>query len=488
MQYGQFDEKNREYIIERPDTPRPWSNYLGSASFGAVITNHGGGYTFFKSAAQGRLTRYRFNEVPAQQPGKYVYLRDGESGEFWSNGWLPVNTVDSSFQYACHHGLGYTRILSVYRGIRCEVTYFIPLNSLYEVWQIRVRNESSRERTIQIFPFLEPQCNWNALDDSTNLQYTQYIAQTRLIDGIIDIASNINMPEDPEHFENKDQKRHTFFAVTGRMPDGYDGDLAEFIGPYGTYARPAAVEAGQCRNSLAYSDNPCGAFQLNLQLGPGASDEFAVVFGVGQAEKEGRAVVEQMRDSQKRNEALAAIREHWQSRLRTLQAATPDPLFNAMVNTWAPYNNLMTFYWSRTASLVYAGERDGLGYRDTVQDCVGSVALIPEETRQRLELMITGQLSNGGALPVVKPFAHRPGHEQEPPHYRADDCLWLFMAVPEYIKETGDLDFINRILPYADKGEDTVLGHLERAIYFNLERCGAHGLPCGLFADWNDCV
>ncbi|HCE44465.1 MAG TPA: N,N'-diacetylchitobiose phosphorylase [Lentisphaeria bacterium] len=488
MQYGYFDDACREYVITRPDTPRPWSNYLGSADFGAVITNNAIGYTFYKSAAQGRLTRFRFNSLNTGNPGKFIYLRDMEDGDYWTNSWLPVKKGMDKFKYECRFGSGYSTISSLYSGIGCSTTYFIPLNQLYEVWQVTVQNKTSLKRNIRVFPFVEPQCNWNAIDDATNLQYVQYISKTRIVDGIVDIASNVNMPEDPINFQNKDQQRHTFFAVSGASVNGFDADLEGFIGAYGSYSAPSAVVNGTCSGSLATGDNPCAAFQIELELPPGGSKSFRVLFGVGSASREGVVARIKMNSNKKAMSALRAVKQHWHSRLNSLRTETPDPSFNSMINMWAPYNNLMTFYWARTASQVYAGERDGLGFRDTVQDIVGTAALVTEEASSRLELMLTGQLSNGGAIPIVKPFAHRPGTEKEPEYYRSDDCLWFFNAIPEFVKETGDFSFYKKILSYADKGEDTVFGHLKSAIMFNLKRSGKHGLPCGLHADWNDCL
>lgn len=488
MRYGFFDDANREYVIERPDTPRPWSNYIGNIVYGGIVTNNAVGYSFYKSASQGRITRFRFNTINNNMTGKFVYLHDAENGDFWSNAWQPVGPPLKDFAYETRHGTGYTVITSTYRGITSQVTYFVPLDAIYETWKVAITNTTNRPRKIRAFPFIEHGCNWNALDDWNNLQYTQYIVKAEVVDGILDMGSNVNMPRDPEHFENKDQARHTFMGIAGAKPAGFDSDLERFIGPYGTYGKPSAVAAGQCSNSLVCGDNPCGAFQVDLELAPGQTAEFAVVFGIGDAGTEGRAAVSAMDTPQKVDAALAAVKAMNHARLDNLAVKTPDPIFNSMMNTWSPYNCMMTFYWSRTASMVYAGERDGLGFRDSMQDMLGAMPLDTDEAKSRLELLLTGQLANGGALPVVKPFAHRPGHEKEPPHYRADDCLWFFNAIPEYVKESGDIGFYRRVFPYADKGEATVLGHLRRAIEFNLERSGAHDLPCGLFADWNDCL
>ena len=488
MKFGFFDDDNREYVITRPDTPKPWSNYIGNSEFGGLITNNAAGYTFYKSAAQGRLTRFRFNGMPSNFPGRFLYLKDAASGKIWTNSWLPVAVPLDDFKYECRHGSGYTKIKSEFDKIGSEVTYFVPMNSLFEVWKVTVKNNDDKTRKINAVPFIEPQCNWNAEDDGTNLQYTQYISKTTYKDGVIDIGSNVNMPQDPEHFENKDQKRHSFFALSGAEVIAFEADLEKFFGTYGDYKFPESLKNKKLSNSTASGDMPCAALQTDLELAPGESKTFAVVFGVGEAGKVSKAAVDFVDSEEKIDAAIDAVKSYWHSKLNRLHAETPDANFNSMVNMWAPFNNLMTFYWSRTASMVYAGERDGLGFRDTVQDIVGSTSLVVDESKKILELMLTGQYSHGGAKPVVKPFAHYPGKEELPDHYRSDDCMWFFNAVPAYVKETGDIDFYNKILPYADKSEDSVFKHLKKAIEFNLERSGKHSLPCGLAADWNDCL
>jgi len=490
VQFGFFDDKNREYVITRPDTPRPWSNYLGSTEYGAIITNNAGGYSFYKSAAQGRFTRLRFNSVPLDQPGRYLYLRDRESGDFWSASWQPVGKHLESYKSECRHGSAYTVITSEYSEIRSEVTYFVPLGRSFECWRVRLTNLSARTRSLSAFTYVEYAGNWSAIDDLVNLQYSQHIVKMSVADGIIDHGTNVNIPAMPDRFEEKDQGRHTFLALVGAEVAGYDTCRTAFLGNYGSYAHPAVVEQGECTGSLAAGDNGCGVLQSNLRLEPGETQEFMVLMGVGRAGEEGRRAAEEFAAAGKVDQELEALKSYWHGRICGLTVETPDAEFNSMMRMWSPFNCLMTYAWSRAASLIYAGERDGLGYRDTVQDMLGVMHSIPGEAVKRLELMITGQVSTGGAMPVVKQFAHRPGHERPPreEEYRSDDCLWLFNAIPAYVKETGDLGFYAKVLPYADRGEATVLGHLKRAIEFNLERSGAHGLPCGLSADWNDCI
>jgi N,N'-diacetylchitobiose phosphorylase len=490
MQYGYFDDSNKEYVIIRPDTPKSWSNYLGSTEYGAIITNNAGGYSFYNSAAQGRFTRLRFNAVPMDQPGRYIYLRDRESGDFWSASWQPVGKPLDQYKSECRHGTAYTVISSEYAGIRAKTTYFVPLGKLYECWHVKLTNLSERPRNLSAFTYVEYVGNWSAYDDLVNLQYTQHILKMDVAGGSIDHGTNVNLPYMPDNFAEKDQGRHTFLAVVGAEVSGYDTDRTAFLGTYGSYARPAVVERGQCTNSLAAGDNGCGTFQIDVALAPGESKEFLVLLGVGAAHDVGKRAVAELGSVERARAELAGVKRYWHERITGLTVETPDAELNSMLNMWSPFNCLMTYAWSRAASLIYAGERDGLGYRDTVQDILGVLHAIAGEAGQRLELMITGQVSTGGAMPVVQQFSHRPGSEAAPQEgeYRSDDCMWLFNTIPAYVKETGDLSFYGKVLPYADRGEATVLGHMRRAIEFSLDRSGTHGLPCGLHADWNDCI
>jgi len=490
MQFGYFDDKNKEYVIERPDTPRSWSNYLGSTEYGAIITNNAGGYSFYKSAAQGRFMRLKFNNIPMDQPGRYFYIHDKESKDFWSTSWQPVGKSLNEYKSECRHGAAYTKINSEYAKIKTESLYFVPLGRTYECWLLKISNEDKKKRKLSVFTYVEYTNNWNQNQDLNNLQYSQYILKMDVVDNIIDHGTNVYMPSTPEKFEDDGQSRHTFLSITGAEVTGYDTDREIFLGPYRTYANPVVVEEGKCTNSIAVGDNGCGTLQVEVELQPGESKELVVLMGIGAAGVEGKQAISELGDPVKVCEEYKKVKNFWHSRIEGLSAETPDKDFNSMFNMWNPYNNLMTFAWSRAASLIYSGERDGLGYRDTVQDMLGIIHSIPEEVQNRLELMITGQVSNGGAMPVVKPFAHNPGSERLPAdkEFRSDDCMWLFNTIPAFVKETGDISFFKKVLPYADMGEDTIFGHMKRAIQFNLYHSGKHGFPCGLSADWNDCL
>ena len=490
MRFGYFDDAGKEYVIERPDTPKSWSNYLGSTEYGAIITNNAGGYSFFHSAAQGRFMRLRFNTIPTDQPGRYFYLHDRDRKDYWSASWQPVGKPLDQFKSRCRHGTAYTIIESDYADIETETVYFVPLGRHFECWHLKIVNRDEVRRRLRVFTFVEYANNWYLQQDFFNLQYTQFILKMSVANSVIDHGINVMLPDDTGDIEHHDGNRHTFMGAVGAGITGFDTDRDLFLGPYRSYHNPAAVERGQCSNSLAAGDNGCGVLQMDVDLEPGGFRELAVLMGIGRAEVEGARVIDEFSSLDTVRREFKSVRSYWHARLEGMSADTPDPEFNSMTNMWNPFNCLMTHAWSRAASLVYSGERDGLGYRDTVQDLLGVFHTIPEEAGRRLELMITGQVSTGGAMPVVKPFSHNPGHETAPQEeeYRSDDSLWLFNAIPAYVKETGDTAFFDKPLPYADRGKDTVLGHMRRAIEFSLERSGAHGLPCGLFADWNDCL
>jgi N,N'-diacetylchitobiose phosphorylase len=490
MNYGYFDDSAKEYVITRPDTPQSWSNYLGSTDYGAIITNNAGGYGFYQSGARGRFLRLLFNRVPLDQPGRYFYLRDRQSGDYWSASWQPGGKPLDAYQSTCRQGTAYTTIQTRYAGIHSETTYFVPLGQKFEYWRMQVTNESDQARQLSVFTFCEFTNQWITTQDQVNLQYSLFIVRGEMADGLLRIAIHDNLPSNDNAVNLSDTPFKCWMTLIGAPLAGYDTSREAFIGPYRAYHNPLVVEMGQCTDSNAYGDNSCGSLQADLLLQPGESRELLIMLGIGDARTIGRRTVDEFGSLERAAAEFQKLKEDWHAKLGSLVVETPDQDLNHTVNVWGLYNCLITFAWSRAASLVYNGERDGLGFRDSVQDILGVVAAIPRQASQRLELMLTGQVSCGGAMPIVQPFTHRPGQEKapHPEEYRSDDCLWFFNAVPAYVNETGDLNFYNKVLPYADQGEATVFGHLRRALEFNLERTGKHGLPCGLQADWNDCL
>jgi cellobiose phosphorylase len=324
------------------------------------------------------------------------------------------------------------------------------------------------------------------LNDLTNLQYSLFVSKAEARHGMVAFASHPHQPFDPADLRSA----HRYWMnVAGAKVVGFETLRERFLGNYGSYERPEAVARGSLTNFETAGENIVGTQQVDIELAPGESRELIVMLGLGTPESHGVAAVQEFGSSERCEAELERVKKSWHSMLESEWVKTPDPEFDSMVNVWNAYNSLITYAWSRAASTIYNGERDGLGYRDTVQDFLGVTPLLKQDMRPRLELMLTGQASTGGAMPLVRPFDHHPGKEPppRPEEYRSDDALWLFHAVPAYVAETGELDFYHKELPYADQGSATVLGHLRRALEFNLERTGMNGLPCGLSADWNDC-
>jgi N,N'-diacetylchitobiose phosphorylase len=501
MQYGYFDDRNKEYVITRPDTPAPWCNYLGSPEYGAIISNHAAGYSFVKSGAKGRILRFRFNTFAANQPGRYLYIRDKQDGEYWSNSWQPTAQSRENVDYACHHGTAYTSIRSTYRNIESETLYYVPLNKTYEVWRFKVKNQDTAERNVSVFGFCEFTNDGNYEQDMVNLQYTQLISRTYFKKNMILQSINENCSEvngDATGSSNEaGEGIFRYFGAAGCEITGFEGDRDTFIGDYRNYGNPVAVEQGCCSKTLNYNGNSCGALQFDLTLMPGEERTITFLVGPG-SEATASARIARYEDSNVVDAELGELKDYWHSKLNRFQVSTPDDNLNHSVNVWNAYQCFITFIWSRAASFTYSGLRNGLGYRDTVQDIQGILHLDPDMALDRLKLMLSAQASNGGGLPLVK-FDHRAGFETTPddeeygretghPFYRADDALWLFPTISKYIKESGNAAFIDEVIPYADKGEDTVYNHMKRAIRFSLNHMGEHGLPAGLHADWNDCL
>ena len=493
MRFGYFDEANKEYVIDRPDTPAPWANYLGSPEYGAIISNNAGGYSFVKSGANGRIIRYVFNNF--DQPGRYIYIRDNKSNDFWSASWQPVGKALDVYKSECHHGTGYTNIMASYSGIDSEALYYVPLDKTHEVWKVKLTNNSNEERDLSVFGYCEFTNDNNYEQDQVNLQYTLFITKTYFYKNRITQVINENVKNNAIN-DSKVVKR--VFGLVGADVASYCGDKEEFLGRYHSYANPVAVENGNCGNKLNYNINACGALETKLTLKPGESKEFAFVLGMKDDDEADEIMASYNDVAKKSVDEIAELKDYWHSKLNHLQVKTPSEAFNAMINTWNAYQCFMTFIWSRAASFSYCGLRNGYGYRDTVQDIQGVIHLAPEMALDKIRFMLSAQVDNGGGLPLVK-FNHNAGHEDTPddasyvratghPAYRADDALWLFPTIYKYIAETGNVDFIDEVIVFANGGEGTVYEHLKRAIDFSMNRLGNHNMPAGLHADWNDCL
>lgn len=489
MRYGHFDDERREYVITRPDTPLPWINYLGSDAYFGLISNTAGGYSFYRDARLRRISRYRYNNVPLDSGGRYVYLRDDRTGEFWSPTWQPVRRdLDA---YTCRHGLGYTIIESAYAGIEARLRYFVPANDPLEIWQVTLTNRRDEPVDLSIFPSIEF-CLWDAYDDAANFQRNFSVGEVEIEDGVIYHKSEYR--ERRDHF--------AYFACSGALA-GYDTQRDAFLGPYRGWDNPAAVERGACTRSHAHGWAPVGVFQARLRLAPGASETVIVLLGYHENPREDkfdppgsqtinkrtvRPIIERYLDVETVEAAFATLARTWDDLVGRLQVNTPDVHTNRMVNIWNAYQNMVTFNLSRSASLFESGVGRGMGFRDSNQDLLGFVHMVPARARERLLDIAATQLDSGGAHHQYQPLTKR-GNAGAGSNFN-DDPLWLVLAVAAYLKETGDWGFLDEPAPYENQPgtEAPLWDHLERSIRYTLDRLGPHGLPLIGRADWNDCL
>jgi cellobiose phosphorylase len=471
MKFGFFDDERREYVVTRPDTPLPWINYLGVEAYCGLISNTAGGYSFYKDPRERRILRYRYNNVPSDRPGRYIYLRDNASGDYWSASWQPVMKDLARCRYECRHGLSYTTIASGYAGIDTETTYFVPLGQNLEIWHLSVVNATKRARRLSLFTYVEF-CLWDAVNDMSDFQYNLNIGQTRFRGNAI------------YHLTNFHAHQPCFSWFWSNRPvASYDGVRQAFVGPYRSEANPIAVESGRCSGELAVGWAPFAGLQVDLTLEPRSSDE--VVFVLGYGEKLGDESSSMKRYKSVKNVIAekARLAAYWNDTLSRYSAHTPDPAVSSMVNIWNQYQCRTTFNWSRSASYYESGIGRGMGFRDSNQDILGFAHQIPDLARQRLLDIAATQFPEGRAHHQYSPLTKMGSGEGF-----GDDHLWLIIAAAHYVKESGGLAVLETPVAYNDGGTGPLYEHLERALDYSTASTGWHGLPKIENADWNDCL
>jgi cellobiose phosphorylase len=471
MKFGHFDDANREYVITRPDTPQPWINYLGVDEYCGLISNTAGGYSFYKDARERRILRYRYNNVPSDRPGRYIYLRDAATGDYWSASWQPVLKDLEKYSYECRHGMSYTKISSEYAKIRSETTYFVPIGENLEIWRIKVTNSSKKKRKIGLFTYVEF-CLWDAVNDMTDFQYNLNIGQTKFANNAIYHVTNYHTH----------QGCYSWFW-TNKKVASYDGVRQAFVGPYRSESNPIAVERGKCSQELAVGWAPFAGLNVNLTLAPGQEQEVIFVLGYGEKWGEEAKYLEKYKDPANVEKEFAKIRAYWDESLGKYSVKTPDAAVNSMVNIWNQYQCRTTFNWSRSASYYEAGIGRGMGFRDSNQDTLGFVHQIPLKVRERLIDIASAQFPEGRAYHQYSPLTKKGSGEGF-----SDDHLWLIQAVAAYVKETGDIGYLEERVPFNDGSTGTIWEHLQKALDYTWKNTGWKGLPKIENADWNDCL
>jgi cellobiose phosphorylase len=493
MQYGFFDDKQREYVITQPDTPMPWINYLGSEEYFGLISNTAGGYSFYKDARLRRLTRYRYNNAPLDMGGRYIYLRDDGSDPnapvYWSPSWMPVRSKLDD--YECRHGQGYSIIRSTAHGIAAKTRYFVPLGENLEIWEVTLTNRRDSAADISVFTGIEF-CLWDANDDATNFQRNYSVYEAEVEDGVIFHKS-----------EYRERRNHfAYFACSAPLA-GFDSQRDEFLGPYRGWDAPLAVERGRCSNSIGLGWQISGSHHVKLHMAAG--EEKKIIFILGYHENPAddkfdppstqtinkrtvKPVIERYLQASEVEKAFSALRSHWDDLLGKMSVVTPDEHTNRMVNIWNAYQVMVTFNLSRSASYFESGIGRGMGFRDSNQDVLGFIQMIPARARERILDLAATQLPNGGAYHQYQPLTKR-GNNDVGSGFN-DDPLWLILAVTAYVKETGDWSILDQPVPYDNEpgSELPLYEHLQRSIHYTLDRRGQHGLPLIGHADWNDCL
>ena len=485
MKFGYFDDANREYVITTPKTPLPWINYLGCNDFFSLISNTCGGYSFYKDAKLLRLTRYRYNDTPNDVNGKYFYIKDGDT--IWNPGWKPTKTdLDS---YECRHGIGYSRFISSKNDVQASVLAFVPMNDTCEINQVKLTNNSSSVKTLSLFSYVE-WCLWNADDDMKNFQRNFSTGEVEIVDSTIFHKT-----------EYRERRNHyAVYSVNAKI-DGFDTIRDEFLGAYNGTDDPTAVKNGACTNSVASGWQPIASQQINITLNPGETRSFVFVLGYienPEDEKwESKGVVNKKRayemlDRYKTDadvdKAFAELNEYWNGLLSKYTVKSSNDKVDRMVNIWNQYQCMVTFNMSRSASYYESGIGRGMGFRDSCQDLLGFVHLIPDRARERIIDIASTQFQDGSAYHQYQPLTKK-GNSDIGSGFN-DDPLWLIAGTSAYVRETGDTTILTEMVPYDnDMSVATpLMGHLKRSFDYTVNHKGPHNLPLIGRADWNDCL
>lgn len=492
MRYGYFDNENREYVIDKVDLPTSWTNYLGVEDTCVVINHTAGGYMFYKTPEYHRVTRFRGNAVPMDRPGHYVYIRDDQSGDYWSISWQPVGKPLDQAKYECRHGLSYTKYSCEYSNIKAEQILSVPIGDDLELWDVKIKNQDSKTRELSVYSYCE--FSFHHIDmDNRNFQMSLYAAGSSYEDGII------------EHDLFYEQFGYQYFTANFE-PDGFDCLRDKFIGSYRTEDNPIGVEKGELSGSFENGSNHCGSLQKKLILEP--DEEVRLVFLLGEGNREqGKIMREKYQDLTNVDKVYENLKAYWNKKLHKLQIQTPNEGMNTLINTWTLYQAEINVMFSRFASFIEVGGRTGLGYRDTAQDAMAVPHSNPTKSKQRIVELLKGLVSKGYGLhlfqpewfenntkkkpfksPTVIPTKNSDDYVHDLEDACSDDALWLVSTIVEYVKETGEYDFLDQEISYADGGSGTVYEHITRILDFSDEMVGATGICKGLRADWNDCL
>jgi cellobiose phosphorylase len=471
--YGYFDQPMNEYVITNPQTPTPWINYIGGSSYAGFISGTAGGLSWYKDPKFARVLRYRYNGIPMDRPGRYIYVKDVDSGEYFSPSWQPVLKID---QYECRHGLGYTNIKGKYKNVSCSTKYFVPINDDCEIWLTTIKNESDTTKRLRTFSYAEF-CFYHAEDDQHNVDWIQQGGKGWITDDILHFSMHFRL------------WGTTYFASSEKF-HSFDISREEFIGKYRSESNPIAVERGQCSNTTISRGNGVGSICHSFELKPGEEKTIAYILGF-RPNGEVNTITESVhrwRNLSNVYNAISELSAFWNNYTGKLKVNTPDADIDNFVNVWNQYQCKTTFNWSRFISMYQLGISRGIGFRDGCQDCLGVMHTDPAAALVLLKKLLKNQFKRGNAYHLFYPMTGTGDHgEALKGEGYSDDHLWLIITVSSYIKETGDWAVLDEIVPFADDAEGaSIYMHLKQAVAFTDGDRGVKGLPKIRFADWND--
>lgn len=471
---GRFDVENREYIVNRYDTERPWINYLSNGSFCTLMSQTGGGYSFWREPKYNRITKYRYDNHPQDRSGKYLYFRDSETGDYWSNGWQPVMKTPEAWE--CRHGMGYTQINSTYSKISCSATYFVPTDDDVEVCLVKMKNNDSKTRKIKVTPFVEFSL-FNAQDEMMSYANLRYFCDAKL-------DTTLNAISYFMHHHCWMGLGKVFMAVTEKIT-GYTVERRHFFGNYRSEANPIVIETGIDHNKPVFGSDCVGAPSFEITLKPGEEKIFSTMLGVdNNSDEKAATIVKKYSQFDICEKELKIVKQKWINLLGNFNINCPDNDVNLMVNTWNQYQCKVAFDWSRWASYYHMGTYRGIGFRDTNQDSLGMMHIIPDQVKEKIKLLAQNMFEDGHCMHSFFPG----GGSAEGKKY-GDDHIWILLSTYYYICETGDLAFLDEEIAYLEtERKGTLFEHLNRAIEYALRETGHYGLPKMFFADWNDCL
>ena len=485
MKFGYFDDANREYVITTPKTPLPWINYLGCNDFFSLISNTSGGYSFYKDAKLLRLTRYRYNDVPGDVNGKYFYIKDGDT--VWNPGWQPTKTELDS--YECHHGIGYSRFISSKNGVKASVLAFVPMNDTCEIQQLKLTNGSAETKELSVFSYVE-WCLWNADDDMKNFQRNFSTGEVEVVGSTIFHKT-----------EYRERRNHYGIYSVNADIAGFDTNRESFLGAYRGADDPEAVEKGACTGSVAHGWSPIASHQLKVSLAPGETKSFIFVLGYVENPEDDKwesygiinkkpayAMLDRYKTDADVDKAFAELNTYWTNLLSKYSIKSSNDKVDRMVNIWNQYQCMVTFNMSRSASYYESGIGRGMGFRDSCQDQLGFVHLIPDRARERIIDIASTQFQDGSAYHQYQPLTKK-GNSDIGSGFN-DDPLWLIAGTSAYVRESGDTSILTEMVPF-DNDESVaqpLMEHLKRSFDYIVNHKGPHNLPLIGRADWNDCL